>query len=360
MRAPRRSGTLQLGVISGIPVRVHFSFLLLVLLVGLWGASSGQPAWFAVLYLGLIFACVVLHELGHALMARRYGVQTEEIVLTPIGGLARLDRMPSGVAELMIAIAGPLVNLALAALLLVVGLGLDLPLDPTIQEGPAALYGLLLLSNLALFAFNLLPAFPMDGGRILRSLLSLMVGDDEATRFAALLGQMIAALLALLAIFGPGQNLVLLLIALFVFFGAGQEAAFNRTRSLVRGRTVGEAMMVRVGTLAPQDSLEYATRLFLAGSQRDFPVVDAWGRLAGLLDRNALLRGLVEHGPDAAVLEAMARDVEPAAIDMPLEEALRRLHGEPHAALVVADSEGLVGMLTAEKLSQWIEVIRRL
>jgi CBS-domain-containing membrane protein len=293
-------------------------------------------------------------------MARRYGVQTEEIILTPIGGLARLDRMPSGIAEFMIAIAGPLVNLAVAGLLLAVGLAFGLPLDPTTQQGPMALLGLLVFSNFALFAFNLLPAFPMDGGRILRSLLSLLVGDDDATRFAALLGQLIAALLALLAIFGPGQNLVLLLIALFVFFGAGQEAAFNRTRSLVRGRTVGEAMMVRVGTLAPQDSLEYATRLFLAGTQRDFPVVDAWGRLAGLLDRNALLRGLAEHGPAAAVLEAMSREVEPAGPEMPLEEALRRLHGEPHAALVVADEQGLLGMLTAEKLSQWIEVIRRL
>jgi Zn-dependent protease/CBS domain-containing protein len=355
-----RGGSLQLLQLFGIPIRVHFTFLFLVVWFAVWAAGAGEPAALAMLQLALVFVCVVLHELGHALMARRFGVETQEIVLYPIGGMARLTRIPSGFAELAIAAAGPLVNLVLAGLgiaaMAAAGIAFDL------QAGPFghALLSRLVLANLLLFLFNLLPAFPMDGGRILRASMTFVWSEERATRIAAAIGQGMAVLLALLAFFGPGSNLVLLLIALFVFVGAGQEAAMNRTRSLVRGRTAGEAMMTRFETLKPQDSLEWAARLYLATHQRHFPVVDAWGRIAGLLDRAALLGGISALGREAAVLQAMRREVEGVRPATPLEEVLRRLLASQQETMLVVEDEKLLGMLDLDKVYQFVEVTRRI
>lgn len=353
-------GSLQLLKVAGIPIRVHFTFLFLVLWFAFYTANLGEPASMAMLLLLLVFACVVLHELGHALVARRFGLETREIVLYPIGGVARLMGSPSGVAELVIAAAGPLVNLVLATILIFVMSALQISFDLEAEAASAALMSRLLFANLLLFGFNLLPAFPMDGGRILRAVLSLFVGEVEATRFAAMVGQGMALLMALFAMVGPGGNLVLLLIAVFVFFGAGQEAAFNRTRLMVRGRRAAEAMTTRFERLAPQDPLEWAARLYLATPQRDFPVVDAWGRVAGLLDRAALLGGLAALGRDSAVLEAMRREVRTVAPDAPLELVLRQLVAAPQEPLLVVEDDKLLGMVDAEKIRQLIEVTRRI
>ena len=361
----KSSSSLQLLTLFGIPIRVHFTFLFLVLWVGLVVASRDQPASMAILLLILVFACVVLHELGHALMAKRFGITTREIVLYPIGGIARLEGMPAGMAELLIALAGPLVNLVIAFFALIAMLitgSLSQLQDALVGSSDLTTYvlGYLFFINVMLFAFNLVPAFPMDGGRILRAFLSLIVGQQEATRFAAMLGQGVAILMGVIALFSPSQNLVLLLIAVFVFFGAGQEAAYSRTRAMVQGRTAKEAMMTRFETLAPQDSLEWATRLFLATHQRDFPVVDAWGRIAGLLDRQRLMEGIRQLGRDGAVLDAMDRDLLLIEPETPLEDVLQLLNSRPARALLVSDGEKLLGILTIEKLSQFIDVIRRI
>ena len=361
----KSSSSLQLLTVFGIPIRVHFTFLFLVLWLGLVVAGRDQPASMAIILLVLVFTCVVLHELGHALMAKRFGIETREIVLYPIGGIARLEGMPAGVAELLIALAGPLVNFVIAVvtfgLLVITGSLSELgEAVAGASDLPTNLLGSLFMINVMLFAFNLVPAFPMDGGRILRAFLSLIVGQQDATRFAAMLGQGVAILMGVVALFSPSQNLVLLLIAIFVFFGAGQEAAYARTRAMVQGRTAKEAMMTRFETLAPQDSLEWATRLFLATHQRDFPVVDAWGRIAGLLDRYRLLEGVRQMGKEGAVLDAMDRDLLLIEPDTPLEDVLQLLNSRPQRALLVSDGEKLLGMLTVEKLSQFIDVIRRI
>jgi Zn-dependent protease len=355
-----RGGSLQLLQLFGIPIRVHFTFLFLVVWFAVYAAGVGESAALALVQLALVFVCVVLHELGHALMARRFGVETQEIVLYPIGGMARLTRIPSGFAELAIAAAGPFVNLVLAGICVAAMAALRMPFDMTAATFGHSLLSRLLFANLLLFLFNLLPAFPMDGGRILRASLTFVFPEERATRIAAAIGQGMAVLLALLAIFGPGSNLILLLIALFVFVGAGQEAAMNRTRSMVLGRTAGEAMMTRFETLQPQDSLEWAARLYLATHQRNFPVIDAWGRVAGMLDRAALLGGLSSLGREAAVLQAMRRGVDGVAPATPLEDVLRRLLSSQQETMLVIEDEKLLGMVDLDKVYQFVEVTKRI
>ena len=356
-------GALRIGTALGIPIRVHFTFLLLVLWFGTISAGSRDGFLGGAMFIVLLFGCVVLHELGHAAVAKRYGVQTREIVLYPIGGVARLDRMPAGKAELLIALAGPLVNLVLAGMLFAVMLvrGSAIPASPEqLLGGDAAVLWQLLTANLTLFFFNLVPAFPMDGGRILRAMLSLYLGQEKATRIASRVGQGMAVIFAILAIYPPPMRPILLFIAFFVYFGAGQEAAFERGRSAVAGLTARDAMVTRFDTLAPQDSLGRAADLLVATHQQDFPVVDAWGRIAGILARGSLLAALASAGRDAAVLEVMDREPRVVPPELPLEVVLRYLQTRPPVPVLVASEQGLVGMVTLENLGERIQVSRSL
>jgi len=351
----------RVGTLLGVPIRVHVTFLLLLFWFGAVSADSGQGYLRGVVFLLLLFGCVVLHELGHATMARRYGVRTSEIVLYPIGGVARLERIPSGKAELLIAIAGPLVNLVLAAMIWT-GLQLGPTRGPASPEelvaGPLAWQ--LLTANVTLFVFNLIPALPMDGGRILRAALSMALGQERATVIAARVAQGLAVLFAIVALFPPPIRPVLLFIALFVFLGAGSEEAYQRGRAAVRGLTAREAMVTRFETLAPQDSLGKAAELLLATHQQDFPVVDLWGRVSGVLSRSALLAGLAGEGRDTAVLDAMEREVVTVAPETSLDDVLAALQGRPATPILVVGEKGLEGMITLENFGELIEVSRRL
>jgi Zn-dependent protease/CBS domain-containing protein len=341
-------------------VRIHFTFLLLLVWFGYLSWREGGQPLLGVAFILLLFTCVLLHELGHALMARRFGVRTRQIVLYPIGGIASLEGMPSGAAELLIAVAGPLVNAALAGLLLVAQVGFAIPWPASAQDmvTGGSLVPRLLLANVALFVFNLIPAFPMDGGRVLRATLSFFMPHEKATGIAALVGQGIAILFGALGLFGG--NVLLVFIALFVFLGAGQEAAFERGRAAVSGRRARDAMVTRFDTLAPQDTLGRATELLLATHQQDFPVVDAWGRVAGILGRSALLEGLARLGQSGAVLEVMRREPKVVPPDTPLDEVLPLFQGDAGTPVLVADDEGLRGIITLENLGELIEVARRL
>jgi len=342
----------------GIPIRIHFTFLLLVAWFGFYGARVGHAPGLAVLFLLALFACVVLHELGHAAMARRFGVRTREIVLYPFGGIARLDRIPAGRGELAIALAGPAVNLALAVSL-AAGLALA-GVEPLPGERLLVAWDLvrhLTIVNVALFLFNLLPAFPMDGGRVLRAALTLAMPTDRATEIAAAVGQGIAILFGLAGL--VGGNYMLVFVGLFVFVGAMQENAFQRERSAVRGRTAGEAMVTRFETLAPQDSLRSAAEHLLATHQRDFPVIDAWQRVVGILSRDRLLHGLVQHGGAGAVLEIMEREPAFVAPEDDLERVLEALRRKPGCPVLVHDGARLRGMVTLENVAEFIEVSKR-
>lgn len=361
---PETGGTwsMRVGSLLGIPIRIHFTFVLLLLWFGTVSAGQGEGFLGGVVFMLLLFGCVVLHELGHAVMAKRFGVETREIVLYPIGGVARLERIPSGKAELLIALAGPAVNAVLAGLLMgwLLVRQVRAPGSPMELLTDAPVVWQLLTANLTLFFFNLIPAFPMDGGRVLRATLSLFLGEDRATSIAATVGQGMAILFAVLALFPPPVKPVLLLIAIFVFLGAAQEAAFQRNRTAVRGLTARAAMVTRFETLAPNDSLARAAELLLATHQHDFPVIDAWGRVAGVLQRSALLAGLAGEGRESAVLEYMDR--EPIAVPptAPLEEVLRLLQSRPMGPVLVVGEGGLEGMITLENFGELIEISQSL
>jgi Zn-dependent protease len=319
---------------------------------------EGHDLVLSVLMLLSIFGCVLLHELAHAGMARLFGVTTREIVLYPIGGVARLEHIPGGRAELLIALAGPAVNLVIF-----VGLALLMALaaPDTFRMNQLLLSWTdilpwLLLANVMLFAFNLIPAFPMDGGRVFRALLSMALPIERATVIAAAVGQGIAALFGLGGIiFG---QFLLVLIAIFVFLGASQETAMLRQRASVISKTARDAMITRLARLAPQDSLADASRLLLEGSQQVFPVVDAWDRLVGVLPRFMLLDGLNRLGSSAAVLDVMSRDATIIEAETALEQVMQLLRSNPRFPVFVMADEKLIGMITLEHLAGFVEVSR--
>jgi len=276
MNTKTRSGlgwSLHLGRWLGIDVYLHFTFLLLLAFIGLSQGLIGRSldaALGGVLFFTGLFVCVLLHEYGHALAARRYGIGTRDITMLPIGGVARLERMPEKPSqEFVVALAGPAVNVIIA-LGLFIGLKLGGWWQPLSSLSPTGgnIFERLLVANVFLVLFNLLPAFPMDGGRVLRAVLAMKLNHARATRIAARIGQGMAVVFGFAGLFG---NPMLLLIALFVWVGAAQEAAASETKSSFSGATVRDAMLTDFKTLAPGDTLRDATRLLLAGSQQDFP-----------------------------------------------------------------------------------------
>lgn len=343
----------SLGRYLGIDLRVHATFLLLLAFVAAahWlpsrdlGDALGGLAFFTAL-----FVCVVLHEYGHALAARRYGVGTRDITLLPIGGVARLERMPeSPRQELWIALAGPAVNVVIAALLagwlaFTGKLGALTALDPL--GGPFA--ARLLAVNLLLVAFNLLPAFPMDGGRVLRAVLAMRLRYARATRIAASIGQGMAVAFGLLGLLG---NPMLILIALFIWIGAGEEAAAAEVKDTLRGLTAREAMLTDFLVLEPRDTIGDAARLLLAGSQRDFPVMDG-ASVAGIVTHDRLIRALRETDDRASIVSIMDRGFDIATGDEPLDAVLARRDPERCGVVPVYTGARLVGLITADNVGE--------
>lgn len=350
----------QIARALGIPVRVHFTFLLLLAWFAFAAPARGQSPLAAVFLLLMVFLCVVLHEFGHAAMARKFGIPTHEIVLYPFGGVARLDSMPSGRAELLIALAGPAVNVVIASVLVVptiAGLRSHGGDVQALLAGGGAIPTLFSV-NIMLVLFNLLPAFPMDGGRVLRALLSMRLGQERATEIASAIGQGMAMLLGAAGLFLP--SVFLLFAALFVFLGAGHEAMYVRQREQVLGRTAREAMITKFETLAPTDTLATASRYLLETHQADFPVIDAWNRVAGVLTRGGLMRALAGSGPQTPVLEVMERGFRRIGPDEPMEHAMHLLREAPGSAVLVLDGDQLQGMITLENLTEFIEIARTL
>jgi Zn-dependent protease/CBS domain-containing protein len=359
--APAPAGSrwaLQIGTMLGIPIRIHATFLLVLAWFGMDAAASSRNVPRALALVVACFGCVLLHELGHAAMGRRFGVRTQEIVLYPIGGVARLETIPGGWAEILIALAGPAVNVVIALCCKAALYGLALPFPKLADLQNTGLVQSLLLVNVLLAAFNMTPAFPMDGGRVLRGLLALGLGQHRATRIAAFIGQVIAAVFVLFGVFGP--NVSLAFIGLFVFLGAAQEVAFQTRREAIAGHTAQEAMITKFDTLAPHDTLGRAAELLLGSRQHDFPVLDAWNRVAGVLPRAKLLEGLARSGRDTGVLEVMVRDAAQIAPGTDLESALQLLQSDPMTPLLVVDNGALRGMITLENLAEFIVVARQI
>jgi len=349
--------SLKLGKLLGIDVYLHFTFLLLLAFLGFyyWRATQNvEAALRGVAFIVALFGCVVLHELGHALMARRYGIKTRDITLLPIGGIARLEKMPEKpMQEFWVALAGPAVNVVIAAVLFV-GLAATAGFTPVeeISVTGGSFWQRLMVLNIFLVAFNLLPAFPMDGGRVLRALLAMRLGRRRATALAANVGQGMAILFGLV---GFLYNPFLIFIAIFVYLGAQAEAGMVEMQSALAGLRVRDAMMTRFRTLTAQDTLAKAVEELLAGSQQDFPVLEN-DQPVGILRRNDLVKALSKGRREAVVTEAMCRDCETVDEAAPLKGAVEAMHARQCATMPVVADGRMVGLLTLENISEMIMV----
>lgn len=352
----------KLGEFRGIGVYIHATFLILIAFVVLSHWSAGHSLGKTLEGVGFIlalFGCVVLHEFGHALMAARYGIKTRDITLMPIGGLARLERMPEEpLQELWVALAGPAVNVVIAAALFawLQFTATFAPLEQlSVTSGP--FLERLLLVNVILIVFNMLPAFPMDGGRVLRALLATRLEYARATQIAASIGQAMALLFAFLGFFG---NPFLLFIAFFVWIGAAQEASMVTMKAALGGIPVRRAMMTDFRTLRPGDSLQRAIDLILASPQQDFPVLED-SRVLGILPSRELMVALQQRGPDALVGDVMRRDFLSLDANEMLDTALARMHAaECCLTAPVTHRDALVGLLTAENVSEFLLIVSAL
>lgn len=347
----------KLGKFAGIDVFVHATFLLIVGWYAwtywletrtLAGALEG------VLFILLLFAAVTLHEFGHALTARKFGISTRDITLYPMGGVARLERMPDKpLQELWVALAGPAVNVVIAGILFGY-LTLTNALVPLSALTPAtgSFIERLMLVNVSLVLFNLIPAFPMDGGRVLRALLAMNMDYARATQIAATVGQGIALLFGIAGLFG---NPMLVFIAFFVWIGASQESGMVQMKNTLGGIPVSRAMMTRYDVLSPHDPLSRVSALVIAGSQHDFPVVEE-DRLMGILTRDDLMIALARQGHAGVVQNVMRLNLpEVDSYDM-VETALMRFQESGINSLPVTHAGRLVGIITPENITEYIMI----
>src|SRR5256886_2210969 len=335
--------------IAGIQLRIHITFLLLIGWLALGSAG-------AVVFVLLLFLCVVLHEFGHALAAKGYGINTPDITLLPIGGVARLERIPEEPKqELVIAAAGPAVTAIIALSLFVVIASRGGEFGASVQSGDMVMN--LFKINIWLLLFNLIPAFPMDGGRVLRALLATRLSYARATQVAATVGQAFAFFFGVIGLFGvPGvfhANPFLIFIAFFVYIGASQEAALAQMRDVSRRFPVSSAMVREFRSLPESATLQEAVDALLATSQHDFPVLDETGNVSGILTRHDLIAALRKNDSAIRVGDVMRRDIPTVTTGTRFEEAFRIMQECNCPALPVLDSmKRLVGLLTPENVSE--------
>jgi Zn-dependent protease/CBS domain-containing protein len=371
--------SLRLGSLLGVPVYVHWTFVLLVgwlmagpILKGGPGALADglRTGGFVV----AVFGCVLLHEMGHALAARLYAIRTRDIVLLPIGGVARLERLPERPwQELVVSVAGPLVNVAIAAIIVpgvLISSGTSaFAAPPDGQVSHAHFLASLGAVNIMLVAFNALPAFPMDGGRVLRALLAMAMPRPRATRIAARIGQGVAILLGAYAL--VNAEVMLALVALFVFTAASAETSAERARESLGATPVSRAMVTRFGTLRASQSLDDAVREMLATGQYVFPVLadvasaaDDAASLVGTLAREDVMAALSHQSPDAPISGVMRPTCPTVGEQETLQGLLDRIEQEAGAAppviAVVRDDPAhtparhIVGLLTPQALHEFL------
>lgn len=339
--------------VMGTPVRLHFTFVLLLVFLITTGLSGNQSGLSYAIYLLALFASVLIHEFAHAAVCWSYGIRTVEIVMFPIGGVSRLERAAKPHEEFWIAAAGPLANLLAAGALFAwlyandqsmsAVMAFAAPSDANVVERIAE-------ANLILAAFNIIPAFPMDGGRMLRAVLTRFHSEADATRVAAWSGRMLAIGIGLYGLLY--SHFLLVFVAFFVYLGAAQESAAAIGRSLTSGIPVRAAMLTEYRTLTHGNTIRDAANLLLATSQQDFPIVHS-DRVIGLLGRNALLRAMANHGPDVYVAGYMDREYLTLAPETNLAEVLP-LMAHSGACALVMEGEKLLGLLTTDNLSQFL------
>ncbi|GAB3541572.1 site-2 protease family protein [Pontibacter brevis] len=350
--------SLKIGRVAGIKILVHWTFALLLGWVAFTESQRGSDLPTTLLALGFIIAvffCVVLHELGHALTAQRFGINTKMITLLPIGGVASLERMPeSPKKELLIAVAGPAVNVVIAFVLWLVlpSLGNSFSEEFFLRITPANFFYLLLFVNVVLVVFNAIPAFPMDGGRVLRALLAFKLGRVRATQIAANLGQLLAIGFVFIGFF---YNPFLILIGAFVFFGAYSENILVQHLDYLRGHSVREGMMTNFVTLAPSETVREALNKLLMGSEHEF-VVEEEGVVVGTLTRSQLIQAVKEEQMHTPVVEIMSADVRTFNVHDKLSEAYTELQKTRVPLYPVLENGRLAGVINTDNINEFIMI----
>ena len=345
--------------IRGINIDIHATFLLLlawIALVSYGQAHTPGAAIAAVLLTLVIFASVVLHEFGHATVAARFGIKTRSITLLPIGGIAHIERMPERPRqELAIAIAGPIVTIAIVVVLYAaLRLTGHSTTASTSLAAPWSFAAQTMWVNIVLAVFNLLPAFPMDGGRVLRAALAMRMSFAQATELAARIGKVFALLFALAGLFVVG-NPFLVVIAAFVWLSAAAEANAAQLKDTVSGVPVAQAMITDIRALEPGQPVSAAIEEVRAGFQHDFPIVHDH-TVAGMLTREDLLGALAHGRADVPVADVMHRDFAATTPDESIERAMERLRDCHCRTLPVMRGREVVGLLTAEKISEFVMI----
>lgn len=363
--------SVKIAQIAGIPIKLHMTFFIIVLLgAWQWAGRSADPvagALFGATLIVALFACVVLHELGHSLMARRFGIETREILLLPLGGVAQLNKNPEQPRhELLIALAGPLVNVVIVLLLVIIGLTPQVNLFTYLLDGRGlseilgtelSLNNLLLWllsANMSLVLFNLIPAFPLDGGRVLRALLAMGLGFPRATRIAAAIGQLVAIGLGIFGLFSG--NFLLVLVAIFIFVGATQETAVAESKVVLTTRRLGDAYNRHVLTLQNGDRLSRVVDYLLTSYQPDFAVMFG-KKLLGIVTREQVMQALAAQPEDLYVSEIMTREFVKLDANLNLDEAREQLgtHGARVAAVYAG--EDFLGLISIEDIQEAFSVL---
>ncbi len=356
-------GSIRLLTIRGIPIRIHITFPLILV----WAAfqyGQGQADWvkgalFGVAFTLLLFIGVLLHELAHSLVALRFGARVREIVLFPLGGVAQMESLPEQPwQELLMALAGPATSAVVGGALGVLTLfffplRLWLGFFRALGTGLGLRWGYLLpylaFTNLLLAGFNLIPAFPMDGGRVLRALLATAMPYGRATAIAVAVGQGLAWLLGLIGLLGG--DVVLILVAFLVYTGASQEGRMVQMKLALAGLRVGQVFSRGVQAVSSSDPLGTAVDMMLEGFQADFPVCEE-GRLVGLVTRADLLRALKEYGPNAPVGRVMRREFPTVTPEDDLFEVHERMTSAGLEAVPVVEEGQFLGLLTRQDLNE--------
>lgn len=351
-------GLLRLGTISGIGIFMHWTFVLLIAFIVVVnyknGQSPGQIAW-SILFILCVFITVLLHELGHALMAKKYNINTKSITLLPIGGIARLERLPEKpTEELVVAIAGPVVNLILAAITYFF-ISIPRNSEELLAQLVSGINGQnfflnFYIVNLTLAVFNLIPAFPMDGGRILRALLAFKLDRNTATIIAARIGQFIAVGFIFIGIL---SNPLLILIGLFVVFAAQVEAESVNFKNLLRGYTVGDVAMKEYQTIGAEEKLKKAIAIVLNSEHKKF-LVKQNDDVVGILCKKQIIKALSEKGDEEYIYNAMDRNLSYIDKSVPLEKIIDRVYEDKSTVLLVTEKDQLIGILDTDILSEFV------
>ncbi|YBV96729.1 site-2 protease family protein [Phyllobacteriaceae bacterium JZ32] len=348
----------KIGTIAGTALRVHITFALLLVWIWLmhYRIGGAPAAWEGVAFILAVFICVVLHEFGHIAAARYFGIRTPDITLLPIGGLARLERMPEKPGqEFVIAIAGPPVNVAIAALIFLAlhgSTGMEAAAD--VEDPRLGFLARLAGVNVFLVLFNMIPAFPMDGGRVPRAALASRLSWSRATQVAASIGQGLAFVFGFIGLF---YNPLLIFIGIFVYLAAAAEAQNAQIRDIAGSVLVGDVMITEFASLRHGANIADAIDMLLATTQREFPVVDASSHFEGLLTRDDMIRALKEKEAETPVVGAMRTDIPKIHYRKHLQESLRLMQEASVPAVAVVDgADRLIGLMTHETIGEMMMV----